>query len=59
MALEARGTTPVRTDLGSLHDVIDQGHDRDLLVPMALADKDVLHRDTMHVPAEMGHFSGR
>ena len=47
------------THLIVAHDVTNQGHDRDLLVPMAQAAKEVLHRDEMHVLADKGYFSGR
>ncbi len=47
------------THLIVVHDVTNQGHDRDLLVPMALAAQEALHRDTMHVLADKGYFSGR
>ncbi|MCL4068154.1 IS1182 family transposase [Pseudomonas sp. GX19020] len=47
------------THLIVAHDVTNQVHDRDLLVPMAQAAKEVLHRDEMHVLADKGYFSGR
>ncbi|QXI65808.1 hypothetical protein CP157_03600 (plasmid) [Paracoccus marcusii] len=47
------------THLIVAHEVTNQGHDRDLLVPMAKAAKDVLRRDEMHVLADKGYFSGR
>ncbi|MFC3061833.1 IS1182 family transposase [Paenirhodobacter populi] len=47
------------THLIVAHDVTNQGHDRDLLVPMALAAQEALYRDTMHVLADKGYFSGR
>ena len=47
------------THLIVAHDVTNQGHDCDLLVPMALAAKEALHRDEMHVLADKGTFSGR
>ncbi|GLC62429.1 hypothetical protein PLESTB_001898600 [Pleodorina starrii] len=47
------------THLIVAHEVTNRGHDRDLLVPMAKAAKDALHRDEMHVLADKGYFSGR
>jgi transposase len=47
------------THLIVAHDVTNQGHDRDLLVPMAAAAKEALHRDEIHVLADKGYFSGR
>lgn len=41
------------------HDVTNQVHDRNRLVPMARAAKDALCRDEMHVLADQGYFSGR
>lgn len=41
------------------HDVTNQVHDRDRLVPMARAVKDALCRDEMHVLDDKGYFSGR
>lgn len=41
------------------HAVTNQGHDRDLLVPMAQAAQEALHRDTMYVLDDKGYFSGR
>lgn len=47
------------THLIVAHEVTNQGHDRDLLVPMAKAAKDALRRDEMQVLADKGYFSGR
>lgn len=47
------------THLIVAHDVTNQGHDRDLLVPMTIAAKEALHRDELHVLADKGYFSGR
>jgi transposase len=47
------------THLIVAHDVTNQGHDRDLFVPMAAAAKEALHRDEIHVLADKGYFSGR
>ncbi|PTX49943.1 transposase, IS4 family [Gemmobacter caeni] len=47
------------THLIVAYDVTNQGHDRDLLVPMAAAAKEALHRDEIHVLADKGYFSGR
>ncbi|WP_283178777.1 IS1182 family transposase [Gemmobacter sp. 24YEA27] len=47
------------THLIVAQDVTNQGHDRDLLVPMAGAAKEALHRNEMHVLADKGYFSGR
>ncbi len=41
------------------HDVINAGHDRDQLAPMALEAKAALGRDEMSVVADKGYFSGR
>ena len=47
------------TPLIVAQDVTSQGHDRDLLVPMAAAAKEALNRDGMHVLADRGYCSGR
>ncbi|MDB6454953.1 IS1182 family transposase [Falsirhodobacter sp. 20TX0035] len=47
------------THLIVVHDVTNQGHDRDLLMPMARAAQEALHREIMHVLADKGYFSGR
>ncbi len=44
------------THLIVAHDVTNQGHDRDLLVPMASAAKEALHRDELHVLADKGLY---
>jgi transposase len=47
------------THLIVAHEVTNQGHDRDQLSPMAIAAKDALARDDLHVLADKGYFSGR
>lgn len=40
------------------HEVTNQGFDRDQISPMAIAAKDALHRDDLHVIADKSYFSG-
>jgi transposase len=40
------------------HEVTNQGFDRDQLSPMAIAAKDALEREDLHVIADKGYFSG-
>jgi transposase len=40
------------------HEVTNQGFDRDQLSPMAIAARDALGRDDLHVIADKGYFSG-
>jgi transposase len=47
------------THLIVAHDVANQGHDRDLLTPMAKEAKAVLGREELQALADKGYFSGR
>jgi len=46
------------THLMVTHEVTNQGHDRDQLTAMARAAKATLQRDTLHILADKGYFSG-
>ena len=55
----AQSAVDTETHLIVTHDVINAGHDREQLSPMAKAAKTVLGRDEMSVVADKGYFSGR
>jgi len=55
----AQSAVDTETHLIVSHDVINAGHDRDQLSPMAKAAKTALGRDEMSVVADKGYFSGR
>jgi len=69
MATSARGSgfvgynvqaaADTETHLIVTHDVINDGHDREQLSPMAKEAKVALGRDEMRVVADKGYFSGR
>ena len=69
MATSARGSgfvgynaqtaADTETHLIVTHDVINDGHDREQLSPMAKKAKAALRRDEMRVVADKGYFSGR
>ena len=69
MATSARGSgfvgynvqaaADTETHLIVTHDVINDGHDREQLSPMAKGAKAALGRDEMSVVADKGYFSGR
>lgn len=54
----AQSVVDAETHLIVAHEVINQGHDRDQLTPMASAAKTALHRDDLHILADKGYFSG-
>ncbi len=55
----AQAATDTETHLIVTHDVINDGHDREQLSPMAKEAKAVLGRDEIRVLADKGYFSGR
>jgi transposase len=55
----AQAVVDTETHLIVTHDVINAGHDRDQLAPMATAAKTALGRDEMSAIADKGYFSGR
>jgi len=55
----AQSAVDTETHLIVAHDVINAGHDRDQLSPMAKAAKAALGREAMSVAADKGYFSGR
>ena len=55
----AQSAVDTETHLIVTHDVINAGHDREQLSPMAKAAKTALGRDEMSVVADKGYFSGR
>ena len=55
----AQAAADAETHLIVTHDVINAGHDRDQLAPMAKGAKATLGRDEMSVVADKGYFSGR
>jgi hypothetical protein len=55
----AQAAADAETHLIVTHDVINAGHDREQLSPMAKEAKAVLGRDEMRVVADKGYFSGR
>ena len=55
----AQSAVDTETHLIVTHDVINAGHDREQLSPMARAAKAALGRDEMSVVADKGYFSGR
>jgi transposase len=55
----AQAAVETESHLIVAHDVINAGHDRDQLAPMALEAKEALGRDEMSVVADKGYFSGR
>ncbi len=55
----AQAAVETETHLIVAHDVINEGHDRGQLAPMALEAKAALGRDEMSVVADKGYFSGR
>lgn len=54
----AQSVVDAETHLIVTHEVINQGHDRDQLTPMAGAAKTALHRDDLQILADKGYFSG-
>lgn len=54
----ARSVVDAETHLIVAHEVINQGHDRDQLTPMANAAKTALKRDDLQILADKGYFSG-
>jgi hypothetical protein len=55
----AQAAVDTETHLIVTHDVINAGHDREQLSPMAKGAKAVLARDEMSAVADKGYFSGR
>ena len=55
----AQAAADTETHLVVTHDVINDGHDREQLSPMATKAKAALGRDEMRVVADKGYFSGR
>jgi len=55
----AQAAVDTETHLIVTHDVINAGHDRDQLAPMATTAKAALRRDEMSAVADKGYFSGR
>ncbi len=55
----AQAAVETESHLIVAHDVINAGHDRDQLAPMALEARAALGRDEMSVVADKGYFSGR
>ena len=55
----AQAAVDTETHLIVTHDVINAGHDRDQLAPMATEAKAALGRDEMSAIADKGYFSGR
>ena len=55
----AQAAVETETHLIVAHDVINAGHDRDQLAPMAREAKAALGRDEMSAVADKGYFSGR
>lgn len=55
----AQAAVDTETHLIVAHDVINKGHDRDQLAPMAKQAKAALERDEISVVADKGYFSGR
>ncbi|MGA9412571.1 MAG: IS1182 family transposase [Roseobacter sp.] len=55
----AQAAADTETHLIVTHDVINDGHDREQLSPMAKKAKAALRRDEMRVVADKGYFSGR
>lgn len=55
----AQSTVDTETHLIVAHDVINAGHDREQLSPMAKAAKAALGRDEMSAVADKGYFSSR
>ena len=55
----AQAAADTETHLIVTHDVINDGHDREQLLPMARGAKAALGRDEMRVVADKGYFSGR
>jgi transposase len=55
----AQAAVETESHLIVAHDVINAGHDRDQLAPMALEARAALGRDDMSVIADKGYFSGR
>lgn len=55
----AQAAVDTETHLIVTHDVIDAGHDRDQLSPMAKGAKGALGREEMSAVADKGYFSGR
>ena len=55
----AQAAVDTETHLIVTHDVINDGHDREQLSPMAKAAKAALGRDEMSAVADKGYFSGR
>lgn len=55
----SQSAVDTETHLIVAHDVINAGHDREQLSPMAKAAKAALERDEMSAVADKGYFSGR
>lgn len=55
----AQAAVDTKTHLIVTHDVINDGHDREQLSPMAKGAKTALGRDEMSAIADKGYFSGR
>ncbi len=55
----AQAAADTETHLIVTHDVINDGHDREQLSPMAKAAKAALGRDEIRAVADKGYFSGR
>lgn len=55
----AQAAVDTKTHLIVTHDVINDGHDREQLSPMAKGVKTALGRDEMSAVADKGYFSGR
>jgi transposase len=55
----AQAAADTETHLIVTHDVINDGHDREQLLPMAREAKAALGRDKISVLADRGYFSGR
>ena len=59
MGYNAQAAADTETHLIVTHDVINAGHDREQLSPMAKEAKAALGRDEMRAVADKGYFSGR
>ena len=59
MGYNAQAAVEIESHLIVAHDVINAGHDREQLSPMAKGAKAALGRDEMSAVADKGYFSGR
>jgi transposase len=56
---DVQSVVDAETHLIVMHEVINQGHDRDLLTKMATQAKAALQREDMHIRADKGYFSAQ